>query len=316
MFGVWLRSLRQEWLQLDFAVGNGLRAKIIERPARWMSREALQELVAQLRTVAAATVSKGELEYGVLTGSEDRLSNTIITLVYDAKTRQPIAFNALAIMPVALRGQPVEVLHLGLVIVDPTARSKGLSWILYGLTCALLSARNQFRDLWVSNVTQVPAVIGMVSDTFTDVFPRPGNSVRRSFDHLVLARQIMAHHRSAFGVGGEAEFDEDRFVIKNAYTGGSDNLKKSFAEATKHRQAIYNEMCQNGLDYERGDDFLQIGRVELSTLTRYLSKDVPRGLLAIVVPQLLFSFAHSVFLPALYWFSAGRSWGTLRPWPK
>jgi hypothetical protein len=31
---------------------------------------------------------------------------------------------------------------------------------------------------------------------------------------------------------------------------------------------------------------------------------------------LLFSFAHSVFLPALYWFSAGRSWGTLRPWPK
>lgn len=316
MFGVWLRSLRQEWLQLDFAVGNGLRAKIVERPARWMEREALQALVAQLREVAAATVSTGELEYGVLTGSEERLSNTIITLVYDAKSRQPIAFNALAIMPVTLRGQPMEVLHLGLVMVDPAARSKGLSWVLYGLTCALLSARNQFRDLWISNVTQVPAVIGMVSDTFTDVFPRPGDDARRSFAHLMLARQIMAHHRSAFGVGGEAEFDEDRFVIKNAYTGGSDNLKKSFAEATKHRQAIYNEMCEAGLDYGRGDDFLQIGRVELSTLTRYLSKDVPRGSLAIVLPQLLFSFAQSVFLPALYWFSANRPWGILRPWPK
>src|SRR5262245_61446227 len=216
MFGVWLRSLRQEWLQLDFAVGNGLRARIIERPARWMSRESLQDLVTQLRTVADATVSKGELEYGVLTGSEERLSSTIITLVYDAKTRQPIAFNALAIMPVTLRGQPMEVLHLGLVMVDPSARSKGLSWVLYGLTCALLSARNQFRDLWVSNVTQVPAVIGMVSETFTDVFPRPDQSARRSFAHLVLARQIMAHHRFVFGVGSGAEFDEEGFVIRNA----------------------------------------------------------------------------------------------------
>jgi hypothetical protein len=237
-------------------------------------------------------------------------------MVYDAKTRRPIAFNALAIMPTVLRGQPTEILHLGLVMVDPAARSKGLSWVLYGLTCALLLARNQFRELWISNVTQVPAVVGMVSETFTDVFPRPEESARRSFAQLVVARQIMAHHRSAFGVGSEAEFDETRFVIRNAYTGGSDNLKKSFAEATKHRQAVYNDMCQSALDYERGDDFLQIGRVEVSTLTRYLSKDVPRGSLAIVVPQLLFSFAQSVFLPALYWFSSDRSWGTLRRWPK
>jgi hypothetical protein len=316
MFGVWLRSLRQEWLHLDFAVGNGLRAKIVERPARWMDHNALQDLVGQLRIVAAATLAQGELEYGVLTGSEDRLASTIVTLVYEAKTRRPIAFNALAIMPTVLRGQPIEVLHLGLVMVDPAARSKGLSWILYGLTCALLLARNQFRDLWISNVTQVPAVIGMVSQTFTDVFPRPDDSARRSFAHLVLARQIMTHHRFVFGVGSDAEFDEEKFVIRNAYTGGSDNLKKSFEEATKHRDGIYNDMCERTLDYVRGDDFLQIGRVELGTLMRYLGKDVPRGSLATVVPQLLFSFVQSVFLPALYWFSANRNWGTLRPWPK
>jgi hypothetical protein len=316
MFGAWLRSLRQKWLHLDLAVGGGLRARILERPACWMSRDALQDLVGQLRAVAAATVPNGELEYGVLTGSEDRLSNTIITLVYDASTARPIAFNALAIMPMVLRGQPIEVLHLGLVMVDPSARSKGLSWVLYGLTCALLLARNQFRDLWISNVTQVPAVVGMVSETFTDVFPRPDESARRSFAHLVLARQIMANHRFIFGVGGDAEFDESRFVILNAYTGGSDNLKKTFAEATRHRLAIYNDMCQRALDYERGDDFLQIGRVEISTLMRYLSKDVPRGSLAIVLLQLAFSFAQSIFLPALYWFSSDRSWGTLRPWPK
>jgi hypothetical protein len=313
---IWLRSLRQEWLRLDFAVGTGLRAQIVERPARWMAPADMQTLVGQLRTIAAATLSAGELDYGVLTGSEERLSNTIITLVYEAKTRRPIAFNALAIMPTTLRGEPVDVLHLGLVMVDPNVRSQGLSWVLYGLTCILLLARNQFRERWISNVTQVPAVVGMVSETFSDVFPRPDAASRRSFSHLLLARQIMTRHRNVFGVGQEAEFDEDRFVILNSYTGGSDNLKKSFDEATKHRKPAYNEMCQAGLDYERGDDFLQIGRIEIGTVMRYLGKNVPRQSLVTVGLQLAFSFVQSIFLPALYWFTTNRSWGILRPWPK
>lgn len=316
MLHIWLRSLRQDWLRLDFAVGEGLRAKILERPARWMKPAELQELVGQLRGIASATLSAEELEYGVLTGSEERLSNAIITLVYEAKSKRPIAFNALAIMPATLRGEAIEILHLGLVMVDPAARSKGLSWVLYGLTCILMLARNQFRERWVSNVTQVPAVVGMVSEAFSDIYPRPDPQSRRSFSHLLLARQIMAHQRYVFGVGAEAEFDEERFIIKNAYTGGSDNLKKTFDEATKHRKPAFNEMCQAQLDYARGDDFLQIGRIEMGTVLRYLSMDVPRRSLLTVGLQLAFSFLQSIFLPTLYWFSAGRNWGILRPWPK
>jgi hypothetical protein len=60
------------------------------------------------------------------------------------------------------------------------------------------------RQKWISNVTQVPSVVGMVSQTFSDVFPSPHPDARQSFAHLQLARGIMSRHRAVFGVGEEA----------------------------------------------------------------------------------------------------------------
>src|SRR5262249_46551685 len=160
---------------------------------------------------------------GVLGKDRERLSASVLTVLYDRASGKPVAFNALAWLPVSLRGRPTNVLHLGLVMVDPGARNRGMSWLLYGFTCFILFARRGARPIWVSNVTQVPAVFGMVSENFADVYPTPSARHAR-FEHVLLARQIMALHRSAFGVGPDAEFDEARFVIKNAYTGGSDDL--------------------------------------------------------------------------------------------
>ena len=74
----------------------------------------------------------------------------------------------------------------------------------------------------------------------------------------------MASHRKVFGVGPDAAFDEDRSVILNAYTGGSEELKKSFDAAPKHRDDAYNAMCADELDYARGDDFLQTGQINMT----------------------------------------------------
>ena len=111
-------------------------------------------------------------------------------------------------MSVELDGEPEQVTHLGLVMVDPDVQGQGLSWVLYGLTTLVLFARDGLRPKWISNVTQVPAVFGMVCDTFSDVFPSPHAGARQSFAHLQLARGIMREHRAVFGVGGEAGFDE------------------------------------------------------------------------------------------------------------
>ena len=298
-------------LDIRMSAGKGRRVRIVERPGLWMKQEALDDLVGALRLIASRTLQHGDLTYGIFSGDRSRLERTIITLVTDKRTGAPIAFNALPVMDLELEGRPIELLHLGLVMVDPGERGKGLSWVLYGLTCFLLFFRNQMRPLWVSNVTQVPAIVGMVAETFGDVFPTPGGN-RRSFRHLLLARQIMASNRYVFGVGGEAGFDEERFVISNAYTGGSDGLKKTFDEAAKHRNAIYNDFCARELDYERGDDVLQIGRLDLGAARKYLTDMVPKQAWAVLAVAVAAAVVQRLALPVVHWFDDEREWGRLR----
>lgn len=305
-----VRAVKSPYMDLTIRSGPDYIVRIIERPGEWMSPDALDALSGQLRDVAAKTIP-GDLRYGVFSGEAERLSQSIITLVTDRAGR-PVAFNALAVMEVDVPPRPVDVLHLGLVMVDPDVRSRSLSWVLYGLTCFLIFFRRQFRPVWISNVTQVPAIVGMVSGMFSDVWPGP-DAGRRSLTQLMLGRRIMAGHRHVFGVGQEAGFDEDRFVITDAYTGGSDDLKKTFDEAPKHRNAAFNAFCEAQLDYERGDDVLQLGLMDLAAVRRYLLRDVPKGKVAgLVITAGIMAMAR-VVLPMVHWFDTRQDWGILRP---
>jgi hypothetical protein len=312
--GFWWRALSQPTIDLSLRIHAGLRTRIVESPGQVLSDDALGVLVAQLREVAARTLPQQDLTYGVFSGDRARLSRAIVTVISEEATGRPIAFNALSLMDVTCDGAPTQVMHLGLVMVDPDVRGQGLSWVLYGLTALVLFARDGLRAKWISNVTQVPAVVGMVSETFSDVFPSPDPGARRSFAHLQLARGIMSRHRAVFGVGDEAGFDETRFVITNAYTGGSDALKKRFDVATKHRAERYNLFCARELDYERGDDVLQIGRIDLGAAARYLLRDVPRGSLPALLGTTVVLGLQRLVLPAIHWFDDTTAFGDLRPW--
>lgn len=314
MLGIVYKALRQKHLDLRLPTGGSITTRIMERPGLWMKEDELAKLLEDVRHVATRTLPGGDLSYGVLSGDRDRLSRSIITVLYDRKNGQPVAFNALAVMDARMHGQPAEVLHMGLVMIDPGVRSQGFSWVLYGLTCLVLFFRNQMRPLWLSNVTQVPAIVGMVTETFSNVYPSPLPEARRSFEHVLLARQIMQRHRHVFGVGSDAGFDEDRFVVTNAYTGGSDDLKKTFGDAPKHRNEVYNRFCAEQLDYERGDDVLQLCQLTLATARQYVLKNVPRRSLPAVLGALAFVTLNRLVLPAMHWLAADRHWGILRPW--
>jgi len=307
-----LKSLGRRYMDVSLRTGAGHIVRIVERPGLWMDDATLAGFSAQLRNIAARTLPVGALTYGVFSGDKARMGDVIITLVCRADGT-PIAFNALAIMQIDTVPHPTEVLHLGLVMVDPDERSKNLSWVLYGLTCFLVFFRRQFRPVWISNVTQVPAVVGMVSGMFSDVWPGP-RSDRRTLNHLLLARQIMDSQRHVFGVGPDARFDEDRFVIEDAYTGGSDDLKKTWDSAPKHRDARYNNFCADMLDYDRGDDLLQLGRMDLAAMRTYLAREVPKSaMLGLLVTAALVGLRR-VILPAIHWADSRKSWATLRPY--
>ena len=94
---------------------------------------------------------------------------------------------------------------------------------------------------------------------------------RQSFAHLQLARGIMRRHRAVFGVGDDAGFDEARFVITDAYTGGSDALKKTFEVAPKHRDPQYDAVLRPRARLRaEATIVLQIGRIDLAGARRYL----------------------------------------------
>jgi hypothetical protein len=123
----------------------------------------------------------------------------------------------------------------------------------------------------------------------------------------------MRHHRAVFGVGDDAGFDEARFVISDAYTGGSDALKKTFETAPKHRDEQYNSFCARELDYSRGDDVLQLGRIDLAGARRYLLSEVPHGSLPALLATVFVLALQQLVLPVVHWLDDTRPFGTLRP---
>ena len=307
-----LGALVGETLSLAFRPSREFRVWIVERPGISLTPEALARLRADCDSVVRACLGGESLDYGLFAADGAAWDRSVITLVTRIADGRPVAFNAMPQLGVIRGGAEESVLHLGLVMVDPAERSGGLSWILYGLTCFALFLRQGLRPLWVSSVTQVPAVVGMVAETFSEVFPAQG-STPQSFTHRHLAHQIMRAHRHAFGVGEDAGFVADRQVITNAYTGGSDNLKKTFAIAAKHRNAEYNAFCERELDYARGDDVLQIGKIDLAAGQRFLSRSVPRSALPQLAVQAAMVLAGALVAPLIQWLDPSRPYNRLRP---
>lgn len=63
------------------------------------------------------------------------------------------------------------------------------------------------RPLWVSIVTQVPAIVGMVRETVGQIYSTPEKDRVRSLEYLLIARKILENYRCVFGVGPDAEFE-------------------------------------------------------------------------------------------------------------
>lgn len=306
-------AARAKPITLEFLAGRGqFRVRVLERPGTWMSPDQQRQLVADMRRVVDS-LGIGELHYGLLAGDTPHLEHAILTLIEDRATGTPIAFNAMQALECTLRGAPVDVIHIGLTVVDPRFRERGLAWILSGFTTFLLFVKNGLQPYWVSSVSQVPAAVGMVCEGAAHVYPGAPEGGRRTFEHVELARQLMLRHRAAFGVGEDAVFDAERFVICNAYTGGSDYLKKRWEDAPRHRDERYNELCRRELDYDRGDDFLQLGQVDLFSLWRYLSHFLPREEWALALSRFGFLLADSAALPLLQWLRPHHAMGDLRP---
>ena len=99
----------------------------------------------------------------------------------------------------------------------------------------------------------------------------------------------------------------------NYYTGGSDDLKKTLEQCAKHRDPEINEICERELDYDRGDDFVQIGQLSIGAARNYIMKQVPAKSLGGMMATFAFMLAQSFILPIVHWLDASRPYKSLRP---
>lgn len=243
------------------------------RPGAFCDDEALQRIARDLRAVAQTAHDDEEIPaYGVLNGDREALRTRDVVLVYDRASQRPVAFNSLSVFNVAIGKRLVPIVYLGLTYVALDHQRGGMLNLAYGVPMITRLVRNGGRSFWLSTSTQVPSVVGIVADSFDDVYPHYAGGVRQSRMHLEIARSIMSEHRASFGVGEQAGFHEGMHIITTAYTPGSEALRKTYHEAPKYRVELANEFCRRWLDYERGDEILQIGRCSVRSVLRFTMK--------------------------------------------
>lgn len=284
-------------------INHRLDFLIYERPGVWATEGELNEITQILKTIAKSAQHKDALpEYGCLLGSREDLSQRVISIAYDTRLKRAVGFSAQSYLDIKQGNFKEQVLHLGLIYIDPTYQGKSVSYLLAMLPNILITIKNGFRDIWVSNITQVPVIYGLVASNYYNVHPTNGKDSEQGFYHRYLAKKIFENHKPVFGVGEDAYYDDDLQIIKNSYTGGSDHLKKTFEITAKHRRQDFNEYCQKQLDYERGDDFVQLGKLSTNSFVQlFKNKKDSQSRIQLMINLLLFSFA-AVLLPTLRWF--------------
>ena len=174
--------------------------------------------------------------YGVFLPGRDAWRNRIVTCLY-ARDRTPIAFSTVVSYPLALDGRVHDVFQLGLVVANSRSAERTII-PLYSYPLAYILALRGFREYWIAQTSMIPNLIGFVTDTFE------------------------------FGAGPDSRFNEETFAVSRCYDGAAEPLRKSWDDVAKHRDPRCNELCRRTLDYNRGDDLLLIGRVNLAMLLR------------------------------------------------
>jgi hypothetical protein len=260
--------------EVKVRLGPSLEATIYDRPGLWMDDHALAKLQDEIAAVARAAVP-APLAYGVFLRERGPFENRLIVVGRDLGTGRAVGFNAMPWLKVRLAGRAIMVMHFGLLIIDPAYQRRGLQGLLYGLGAFNAYHRVRERPLFVSNVTEVPAVFGAVCDQLVEPYPDYRTSGPPPPLYREIAAAIFSQHRREFGVGAEAGFDGERFVITGSYTGGSAGLKKTFESAPPYRDDACNEYCRAQLDYARGDDFLQVGKMDVTVITNWMTRRIP-----------------------------------------
>lgn len=250
-----------------------MKIEYLYRPGRNLSDEKLKALVAEIRGVAA-TCLKDVPDYQCLQGNRESLTDKVITLARDAEGRLR-GFSSAVLIDMPGKG---EVLHLGLTCVMTGYRSLGLTHRLSSkLVSRYVFTRRPVGRVWVTNVACVLSSLGNVASHFDQVFPAPFASRVPGEQHLEVANAIDLHHREKLYILPNAKFDTETFVFRGSVKDTAFQ-KSPFDTRYYHRDENLNVYYRRLMNFEEGDEVLQVGTVSLLTFARYAARRMGRTL--------------------------------------
>lgn len=236
-------------------------------PGKTMSDSELEELVSQIREVASLCFDECP-DYQSLTGKREELSRAVITLAHD-KRGKLMGFVSALVLPVYEVG---DVLHLGLTCVHPEARGRKLTHKLTSkMLLNYLFKESPFSETWITNCACVLSSLGNVALYFEELYPSPYGEEVPSMTHLNIGREVSKKYRVPIAINDDAVFNEKKFIFE-ASVPGTIFTKDPNDTRFHHRDETITNFYKDILDFERGDEVLQVGKVSLLTFPKYMAK--------------------------------------------
>jgi hypothetical protein len=234
------------------------------KPGLSWSDEIIQTMTQELRRVAATCFDPVPL-YQCLKGTRDELSRNIITLARDEQGRL-VGFSSGVLMDVESVG---PVLHLGLTCVDPAARGRSLTHKLISKMVSTYVLRHRpFHRTWLTNVSCILNTLGNVALYFDGVYPSPDGPAAPSDTHRTIARVLDTRYREPIYISKDANFEWKSFVFREC---SKTTVFRKSADDKRfhHRDPSLNEFYAPLLNFDDGDELLQVGYCSVLSVLSY-----------------------------------------------
>ncbi len=245
------------------------RYKVYYFPGKYMTESEKKEFVEELRETAA-TCFEEIPEYQAMQ-SKGSLDDKVIAVAW-RKDGKMGGFCSTIILNVEGVG---AVQHLGLTCVRPEDRSNGLTHILTHKAVAYYLMRHKpiIGKHWVSNCAAVLSSLVNVSLHFENVYPSP-YPIKMTHEYKKIAEAIDKYYREEIYINKDAKFDPDNFVFRGSVKGTV--FQKSEKDTNfYHRNRFYNDYYKDRMEFENGDEVLQVGYASTVAAIKHSFRNLP-----------------------------------------
>ncbi len=233
------------------------------QPGKWMSEQNQNQLKEQLMQVNSS--SGKNLNYGIfdpsLSADAQREFFTTSNICIIKEKQVPVGF----FYNVILSETPVPAIHAGLVML---ARNSGHDLLSASYAYMTYLQYRKFGSYFYTNISSTPSIVGVFSDTFSEVWPSyKANQIKPpSKQYLRILEVLEEKYIKKYFQASDLKVDKKRFVLKSdsQSMGFETDLKK----LSRYSKPESNYFCMYWLDYSKGEDLIQVGKVRWGSVLK------------------------------------------------